>query len=118
MKAELSAAKERIAALEETAFAALAREHAGQGDTLLIQGPMRADSVRRLADTVGRACGGLAAVFAGEDGKGYLYALVRDGGTVDVREMNAALRGRGGGRGGFAQGSVQADRAEIAAYFR
>jgi alanyl-tRNA synthetase len=31
--------------------------------------------------------------------------------------MNKALNGRGGGRNGFAQGSVQADRAAIEAFF-
>ena len=118
LQEELSAAAERIAALEERAFELLAREQAGQGDTLLFQEPMRPDSVRRLADTVAHRCAGLAAVFSGADGKGYVYALVRaDGGSVNVKELNASLRGRGGGRGGFAQGSVQADRAEIEAFF-
>ena len=63
--------------------------------------------------------GGLAAAFAGQDGAGYVYALVRaDGQAFSVKEMNAALQGRGGGRGGFAQGSVQATRAKIEAFFR
>ena len=33
------------------------------------------------------------------------------------KRLNAALRGRGGGRGALSQGSVPADRAEIEAYF-
>ena len=119
LEGELSAARAAQAHLEETAFAAIAREHAGGGDVLLFQPPMRPDSVRRLADAVGRTCGGLAAVFAGEETR-YAYALVRsDGGDIAplVREMNQALRGRGGGRNGFAQGSVQARREEIEAFF-
>ena len=119
LEAELSAVKEQSAALETELFEAIARERAGQGDVLLFRAPQRPDSVRRLADMVARECGGLAAAFAGEDGAGYVYALVRaDGNAIAVKEMNAALRGRGGGRGGFAQGSVQASRADIEAFFR
>ena len=119
LEAELSAVKEQSAALETELFEAIARERAGQGDVLLFRAPQRPDSVRRLADMVARECGGLAAAFAGEDGAGYVYALVRaDGNAIAVKDMNAALRGRGGGRGGFAQGSVQASRADIEAFFR
>ena len=34
-----------------------------------------------------------------------------------VKAMNAALHGRGGGRNGFAQGSVETTREEIEAFF-
>lgn len=120
LEAELSAAKVRIASLEETAFAAIAKEQAGKGDVVLFQPAMKGDSVRRLADAVAHQCGGLAAVFAGEDGQ-FAYALIRaDGGDISalVRELNKALQGRGGGRNGFAQGSVQAAQAEIEAFFK
>ena len=120
LEEELSAAKERMADLEQTAFAALAAEQAGRGDVVLFQSPMRPDSLRRLADAVGKSCGGLAAVFSGE-GARWSYALVRgDGGDIAplVKELNETLHGRGGGRNGFAQGSVQAGRGEIEAFFR
>ena len=57
-------------------------------------------------------------MFAGEEAR-YAYALVRsDGGDIApmVKELNRALNGRGGGRNGFAQGSVQARREEIEAF--
>ena len=120
LEAELSAAKARMASLEETAFAAIAKEQAGKGDVVLFQPAMKGDSVRRLADAVAHQCGGLAAVFAGEDGQ-FAYALIRaDGGDLSalVKELNKALQGRGGGRNGFAQGSVQAAQAEIEAFFK
>ncbi len=120
LEEELSAAKARMADLEQTAFAALAAEQAGRGDVVLFQSPMRPDSLRRLADAVGKSCGGLAAVFSGEGAK-WSYALVRgDGGNITplVKELNETLHGRGGGRNGFAQGSVQAGRGEIEAFFR
>lgn len=117
---ELSAAKARIADLEQTAFAAIAAEQAGRGDVVLFQSPMRPDSLRRLADAVGRSCGGLAAVFSGE-GEKWSYALVRaDGADISslVKELNQTLHGRGGGRNGFAQGSVAAGREAIEEFFR
>ncbi|MBR1690892.1 MAG: alanyl-tRNA editing protein [Oscillibacter sp.] len=118
LEGELAASREQCAQWEEQTFAALAREHAGRGDVVLFQPPLRPDSVRRLADAVAHRCGGLTAVFSGADGAGYAYALVRaDGGSVDVKAMNGALSGRGGGRGGFAQGSVRADRAAIESFF-
>ena len=120
LEEELSAAKARMADLEQTAFAALAAGQAGRGDVVLFQSPMRPDSLRRLADAVGKSCGGLAAVFSGEGAK-WSYALVRgDGGDIAplVKELNETLHGRGGGRNGFAQGSVQAGRGEIEAFFR
>lgn len=116
---ELSSAKARVADLEQTAFAAIAAEQAGKGDVVLFQPPMRPDSLRRLADAVGKTCGGLAAVFSGE-GEKWSYALVRaDGADIAplVKELNATLHGRGGGRNGFAQGSVQAAREDIERFF-
>ena len=81
---------------------------------------MKPDSVRKLADAVAKRCGGLAAVFAGpEEGK-FNYALLRaDGQDISalVKDMNKTLNGRGGGRNGFAQGSVQIDRSAIETFF-
>ncbi len=118
---ELSSVKLHAAELEGEAFAAIAREHAGAGDVVLLRPPMKPDSVRRLADAVAHTCGGLAAVFAGEDGGKYNYALVRAGGgdiAALVKELNQSLHGRGGGRNGFAQGSVEAKHEEIEAFFK
>jgi alanyl-tRNA synthetase len=120
MAAELAAVKQREAQLEEQVFFHIAEESAEKGDVLLFQSPMRPDGIRKLADTVARRCGGLAAVFAGEE-TAYAYALVQsDGADISplVKSLNAALHGRGGGRNGFAQGSVQARREEIESFFR
>ena len=119
LEGELSAARERVASLEQAAFAAIAAEQAGRGDVVLFQTAMRPDSLRRLADAVGKRCGGLAAVFSG-DGEKWSYALVHSGGrdiSLLVKDLNKALRGRGGGRNGFAQGSVQAARQDIEDFF-
>ena len=79
---------------------------------------MQPDAVRRLADAVMQTCGGRCAVFAGE-GEAYKYAVAQKDGDVRalVKELNAALSGRGGGKPAFAQGSVSANRAQIEAFF-
>lgn len=120
LKGELAETKARCAALEEAVFAADAREYTGKGDALLFRPAMKPDSVRRLADAVSKTCGGLAAVFTGENGY-FHYALGRADGTdisALVKTMNAALHGRGGGRNGFAQGSVEAEQGAIEAFFK
>ena len=120
LEKELADTKSRMAALESIAWEAKAKEQEGKENVLLIEPPMGGDSLRRLADTVAHRAAGLTAVFAGEDGR-YAYALLRaDGEDISsaVKAMNAALHGRGGGRNGFAQGSVEATREEIESFFR
>ena len=117
--AELTAAKQRMTELEDQLFSLRAQALTGRGSVLLVEPPMRPDGARKLADAVAKAAGGLAAVFAGE-GNSHVYALVQaDGGDITplVKRLNAALSGRGGGRNGFAQGSVQADESAIREFF-
>lgn len=63
---------------------------------------------------------GLAAVFAGNDEKGYRYVIGSR--SLDVRELvkqlNQALNGRGGGRKEMVQGSVSCTREEAEQFFR
>lgn len=119
LKAELAEVKERMSHTESALFALRAEQYADAGDVLLIEPSLGGDEARRLADAVARRCGGLAAVFAGENGR-YNYALLRSDGTDIaplVKALNAALHGRGGGRNGFAQGSVQAEESAIREFF-
>lgn len=119
LEADQTALKAREAAMEDQLFRRIAAEHAGAENALVFQPALRPDSVRRLADALGHQCGGLTAVFAGED-RHFNYALLRsDGADISalVKAMNTALHGRGGGRSGFAQGSVQADEGSIRDFF-
>jgi len=118
MEAELGALKLRASRLEASVFAQVASRLAGEGDVLLFEEELSPDSVRKLCDAVMNACGGRCAVFAGADG-GWKYAVGCADGDLRalVKSMNAALHGRGGGKPGFAQGSVQCTRAEIEAFF-
>ena len=118
LQAELAETKLRAAALEEASFRHTAAKYAGRGDVLLVVPPLQGDGVRRLCDTVSQVCGGRCAVFSGEEGS-YKYAVIHTGQDIRqlIKDMNAALNGRGGGRDGFAQGSVQATDSQIHAFF-
>ena len=114
---ELTAARAQVGRLEESVFAARAQQLAGAGNVLLQEEGLTPDAARRLCDAVAQRCGGLAAAFSPTPERGgFLYALVRaDGADITplVKSLNAALSGRGGGRSGFAQGSVRASWPEI-----
>ena len=119
LQEELLIVKEKAARLEEASFAHTAEQYRNAGNVLHITGHLDGDGARRLCDSIARAAGGRCAVFAGEDG-GYQYALIEDGGDLRplVSQLNAALHGRGGGRGGFAQGSAACTAEEIRAFFQ
>ena len=116
---ELARQKYRTVQLEDRLFAHLAAGCAGKGDTLLLEADLEPDGVRRLSIAVAEVCGGRAAVFSGADGQGYKYALCQPDGDLRPfsRALNQALGGRGGGKPGFVQGSVQATEAEIRSFF-
>ena len=118
LQAELLTVKQGFAALQEQSFMAIAEKYDGCGDPVLFHEKMDSDSVRRLCDMVATRCGGRCAVFAGGEGS-YTYAVIHAGNDIRgfIKEMNAALNGRGGGRDGFAQGSVACTEAEIRAFF-
>ncbi len=111
---ELYTLRGRVAALEESDFDRKAQLYAGAGDVLLVEGAMSAESIRKLCTAVQESAGGRCAVFAGGDGM-YQYAVSQPDGDLRAlaKEINAALNGRGGGKPGFIQGSVQAGAADI-----
>lgn len=120
LKAENAQMGERLNAMENAAFQEKAKALAGVGDVLLLEEPMAPDSIRRLAVAVMESCGGRCAVFAGDEETGYKYAIGETDGDLraTIKEMNQKLHGRGGGKPFFAQGSVQAKRAEIEAFWK
>lgn len=118
LQKEVYQLKGRVAELEERDFERQAGEYAGKGDVLLFQGPMSADSLRKLCGAVKERCGGRCAVFAGE-GESYQYAIALNGGDLRgfVKELNRALNGRGGGKPEFVQGSVKASQMQVRGFF-
>ena len=121
LKTEKAQLEYQLNGLEQAAFQQKAEALAGAGDVLLFEGPMAPDSVRKLAVAVMESCGGRCAVFAGDEESGYKYAIGEKDGDlrVAIKEFNQKCNGRGGGgKPFFAQGSVQAKRSEIEAFWK
>ena len=119
MNEALDAWKYRASCLEKQIFDAKAASFAGKGNVLLFEEGLDSTGVRELADRIAETCGGRAAVFSGTDGEGYSFCLVTREGDLRAfgKEMARVLNGRGGGRPGFQQGRVSADRTAIEAFF-
>ena len=117
--AERDDAMYRLIAEENRRFEELAQKLDGAGDCVLFEPGLSPDGVRKLAVAVMERCGGRCAVFSGEDEVGYKYAIGEQNGDLRalVKQVNAELSGRGGGKPLFAQGSVNAKRSEIEAFF-
>lgn len=100
-------------------FDCIAQGYEGRENVLHFESQEDALGVRLLADAIAGKLSGTAAVFSGEDGKGYAFCLVSR--TGDLREltraMTAVLHGRGGGKPICQQGRVEATKAEIEAFF-
>ena len=97
-----------------------AEELAGAGDILLFVPGGDFVAAQKLTAKVMETCGGAVFSFAGSDQDGYKYAAGLLNGDLKalIREMNAALNGRGGGKPFFQQGSVTASGEQIEAFLR
>lgn len=117
---ENSALKSRILTMENHRFSALAQQAVGSEDVLFFEEGLSPDGLRRLCDALLRVCSGRCACFSGDDQHGYPYAIGQQEGDLRAftKQMNQALRGRGGGKPEFVQGSVQATRNEIESFFQ
>ena len=107
-------------AMEDHFFKMWTESLAGQEDVLIISDWMNADQGRRLADMISDSCKGFTVVLTQvPEGSSYRYSVINKDADVSafVKEMNAALAGRGGGKGGFAQGTLNASEEEIRKYF-
>ena len=115
---ELAQTRLRCAQLENQLFALKADALKGQDSPLLFEDGLSPDSTRRLCDAILQGCTGTCAVFSKKE-DGYAYAIgTKDGDLRSmVKDLNASLRGRGGGKPGFVQGSVAASEAEIRMFF-
>ena len=118
LQQELTALKYRLGQMEDQLFLQKAAQLRNAGDVLLFEAGLEPDSVRRLTDAVQQVCGGRCAVFSRTE-DGYRYAMGQCNGDLRAltKEMNQALHGRGGGKPFFVQGSVQASRDQIEAFF-
>ncbi len=119
MNETLATEKFRAAGLEKRIFASIAAGYADKGDVLHFEPDLPPGALRELADAIADRCGGVAAVFSGEDDIGYSVCLIRKDGNVKAlgAALSEALNGRGGGKLGSFQGNVKATKKEIKKFF-
>jgi alanyl-tRNA synthetase len=118
---DISLLKGEIAALKRSLMAyKLEKIEATDGNICIFEDVgLDMVSLRNMVNEIKKRCGGICAVFAGDDEGGYKYIIASA--SVDLRdrakEINAAISGRGGGSSEMIQGSCTAKRAEIEEYF-
>ena len=115
---ELAAVKQERADWEARYIKARAEALRGVGKVLLFEERLAPEALRRLCVEIMERCGGRCAAFSGADASGWAYAVGQKDGDLRsfVKELNAALNGRGGGKPNFAQGRAGATRKEIEAF--
>ena len=119
LKSEHEAAAYRLTGLENQLFAGIAEVYTGASRVLHFEPGLSADSIRRLAVAIMDCSPGLVAVCSGADGEGYKYCLGQVDGDLRAltKDWNQSLNGRGGGKAFFSQGSVNASRSQIEAFW-
>lgn len=112
--------KYRTISIRKKYFALLAEKYRDTDLAVCFEEDLEPAGIRELSGIIANVCGGAAAVFSGSDDTGYSLCLAGDAGQV--KEMGAALaanlNARGGGKPGFYQGSIPANRAEIMAFYQ
>ena len=110
----LAEEKFRRTELQMRVFDSIALSYVNQENVLHFEDGLEPGQVRILADKIAGACRGFAAVFSG----GSYCLAAREGDLRPLgKAVNEKLGGRGGGKPNFQQGSVQADKARIEAFF-
>lgn len=114
MNEALSAEKFRATGLQKKLMTLTAESYVNQADVIHFAEDLEPALVRELADKIAAQITGTAAVFSGGS-----FCLVNHHGEVKElgQKLTEKFGGRGGGKNGVFQGSLQADRAEIEAFF-
>ncbi len=88
------------------------------GNSVLVYSDATQDEMRALANKAVEKIGGILVLLSGKDGD-YKYILASQNVDLkaEIKKINAALLGRGGGSSVMAQGSFSASAAEIKKYF-
>ena len=118
MNEALAEEKYRAAQLQKQLLRLQAQSYGGKGNVLHFAEGLNPGDLRNLAQEIAQCSGGTAAVLCGQ-GESWNVCLANPGG--DVKELGSrlakALNGRGGGKAGFFQGTLNASRDEILSFF-
>ena len=119
MNEALAAEKYRAIGLQRRLIAGIAQRYDNCGNVVHFEPGLDAGLLRELADAIAQRCGGIAAVFSGDDRTGYGFCILAR--TGDLRPLGKAmtqsLSGRGGGRADAQQGRVNTSRTQIETFF-
>lgn len=129
---EIAAAVERIAHEKETMsleLAAMSRELVKakaalyprtEGNICVFENELNELALRELINLLVPKCDGMAAGFSGSDEEGYRYIISSR--SINMRErakdINAAIKGRGGGSAEMIQGRASETGEKILKYFK
>ena len=110
MNEALAAEKFRATGLQKKLLAQIAESYVNQTDAVYFAEDLEPAQVRELADAIAAKVTGTAAVFCGQS-----FCLVSRHGEVKElgKKLTEKFGGRGGGKPGIFQGSLQAEREEI-----
>ena len=117
MNERLSAMEYRSAQLQKQVFAAIAEGYAGK-ENVLHFGDLTPGEVRELAEAILPQISGSALVCGGTEGKFSFCLASHTDGKAAGNALCTALNGRGGGKPPFFQGSLNATKAQIEAYWQ
>ena len=110
--------KYRTVGLQRKVFGAIAESYAGASRAIHFEEGLQPGQVRELADAIAEKAE-TAVVLSGSDEAGYAICIISK--TADTRELGKAvnqnLNGRGGGKPGAFQGSLQATKTQIEGFF-
>ncbi len=120
LKAAAADTSFRLMGMQNREIASIIETLADKGDILYAAEGYSMEQVRKLCVGAMEVCGGTCLVLSGSDDSGYAYAIGRQDGDLKgfVKDMNAALEGRGGGRPYFLQGNLNAPLHQITAYMQ
>lgn len=115
---EISSLKASVSILEDKLISKWVENCKRREYAAVIDDSLNAIQGRRLADALSDVCPA-ALVFTKTD-TGYNYAVIKKDHDISdfIKSLNTALNGRGGGRNGFAQGSVKADKDDIELFLK
>lgn len=90
-----------------------------EGNMCIFEESLDMQSLRELVNAGVELCGGICAGFVGNDNDGYNYIIGSKNTDLKAlaKEINSAVKGRGGGKPEMIQGSAAAGRREIETYF-
>lgn len=110
--------KTRLIGMQYQMIDRQAEELKGCGPVLIFAEDLTPVLVQKLTARVMEQAEGPVFSFSGNDSEGYKYAAGMEGGDLKelIREMNAQLAGRGGGKPFFLQGSLSASGEEIGSF--